>query len=224
MSPCARAGGSMRPVRRSRPARPGCPTPRRRSRSRRRRRSTRRARGAACRARARAAARRRGSGRDGDRRRAGSVRVTALGGRGEAEQVVRADGGRELREPLPRQPVTLVDHDRVPERRAEPLDQVAAGDAVDGGEQVIVLLGHDPAAQYLSERVVAEHLAVRPQRLAEDLRAVGDEEQPRTLPAQLRDGVAVVERRDDGLARPGGGDDQVPPPPLLPLLLGVNIC
>ena len=60
----------------------------------------------------------------------------------------------------------------------------------------------------LAEVRVIENFAVGAQRLFENLPAVRDEEQGRTL-AGLLGQPAVVQGGDDGLARAGGGHDQV---------------
>ena len=73
---------------------------------------------------------------------------------------------------------------------------------------------HLPGDVHLAEGAVAQHLAVGPPGLLENLPAVGDEEErPPEAP--------VVERGDDGLPRPGGRDDEVAVP-IVHLALGLE--
>ena len=77
------------------------------------------------------------------------------------------------------------------------------------GEDVLPALGSRAADVQLAEGRVGEHLAVGPQRLLEDLLAVRDEQQRRSVAGVGLHRPPVVERGDDRLAGPGRGDDQV---------------
>ena len=134
--------------------------------------------------------------------------VTALGGGGQAQQQTGAHGTREGVEPVGRQAVALVHHHGVPMVGAHAGHQVAAGDAVDGGEEVVEALRLVAAGQQLAELGVAQHLAVGAQRLTQDLLAVRNEQQARP-PAFGLAGAAVVEGGHNCLASPGGGHQQV---------------
>lgn len=61
----------------------------------------------------------------------------------------------------------------------------------------MLALGEPPATVDLAEGAVAQHRAVGRQRLAQDLLAVGDEEEREAPTRRLAEG-AVVECGDDG--------------------------
>ena len=135
--------------------------------------------------------------------------VEALGGRGEAEQDVRAKEGDQALVGLGRRVVALVEDDVDEVVGRDALGEDAAG-GLHGGEDVVPALGDVAVEEQLAEGAVVENVAKRGHRLVEELAAVGDEQQARRGAGALGE-PRIVEGGDDRLARPGGGDDEVAP-------------
>ena len=137
--------------------------------------------------------------------------VTALRRGGQAQQHARADALHEGIEAVSGQPVAFVHDDGVPVVGTHGRYQVAAAQAVDGGEQVVSALRLVAAGQQVAELGVAQHLAIGAQGLAQDLLAMRDEEKTRSPPFAAA-GVSIVERSNHCLAGAGGGHHQVAVP------------
>ena len=142
--------------------------------------------------------------------------VAALRRRGQAEQHARAHDAHECIEAIRRQAMALVDHHGVPVIGTAARHQLTGGHAIDGGEQMLEALGLRAADQHLAKGMVAQHLAISPQRLLQDLLAVRHEQQPRP-PTGLLAEALVVEGRHHRLAGAGGSDHQVAPPVVIAL-------
>ena len=136
--------------------------------------------------------------------------VAALRRGGQAQQYLGPYRGDEGVEAVGGQAVAFVQHHAVPVAGAVLRQQLPAGDAVDGGEQVVVLFWLAAIGQQFAKAVVAQHLAVGAQGLAQDFGAVSHEQQARAA-AGLRAAAPVVERRDHGFAGAGGGHHQIAP-------------
>jgi hypothetical protein len=137
--------------------------------------------------------------------------VAALGGGGEPEQLAGLEAVQQPAVGRGLGVVELVDDDDVEGGGVEVVHAVCR-ERLHAGEHVAPALRPGPADPHLAEGGVAQDLAVGAQRLGEDLRAVGDEEQGRAGACRrwelLRE-PPVVQRRDDRLAGPRGRDDEV---------------
>ena len=74
--------------------------------------------------------------------------------------------------------MAFIYHDRVPVTGAKLLNQPSTCHAIDGGEQVAVLVESLAAGQDFAKVRIAQHLAIGAKRLAQDFFAVSDEQQP----------------------------------------------
>ena len=86
------------------------------------------------------------------------------------------DGGRELMEAISSEAMAFIDYDGMPVVRPHSRDQVARCEAIDGCEQVILVLRLGATCQQFAKRVIAKGLTIRTECLPKDLRTMGDEE------------------------------------------------
>ena len=110
--------------------------------------------------------------------------------------------------PVSSQAVAFIHHHRMPMVGAHGGHKIAAGQAVDGGEQMVPAFGLVAPGEQLTEIGGAQHFTVGAQGLAQDFLAVGHKQKAR-VPAFAAAGVAVVERGHYRLAGAGGSHQQV---------------
>jgi hypothetical protein len=132
--------------------------------------------------------------------------VAALGRGGQAEQLTWAHVIEERRVAGRGGVVELV-HDHHVEVVGRKLRQARRAQALDGGKDVLEVLGTTAGHPQLAEGVVAERVAEGGQALGEQLLAMGHEQQ--ASPAELARQPRVVDRGHDRLAGAGRRDQEV---------------
>lgn len=138
--------------------------------------------------------------------------VAALRGGGQAEQLLRRDVVEQLAVRPRGCMVELVDDDDVEVVRSQRLQAVRV-QALDRGEDVLVVLRSGSPDPLLTEGRITQRVAERRQGLVEDLLPVGHEQKTGTLSSRPQAGV--VDRRENCLAGHRRGHHQVAPVPTL---------
>ena len=105
--------------------------------------------------------------------------------------------------------VELIHHQISEVVGGEARPEFAGMEALDGHEEMIILLRSGIAHVQVAEIHVAQHHAEGGQALLEDFLAVGNEEQARIGAAHSGGEVAIIERADHRFAGAGGGDDEM---------------
>ena len=109
--------------------------------------------------------------------------------------------------------MALIDYHGVPVTGTELLDQASTRHAVDGGEQVAVLVWGLATGENFAKLWISQHFAIGAKRLAQDFFAMRNKQQPRGAP----DGVShtsVIKGGDDGFPSASSSNDQVSIPPV----------